>query len=102
MAARGSSQQLQEKINRLKVPDGAPELKGTALQCLKEAFMFFDADGSQRIQTKDLATVLKALNHETTDLEIADMLSELNKARGAPSAPARARYPRAATPPAWR
>ena len=69
-------------MEKLKVPDGAPILPPATLQHLKEAFLVFDSDGSGSITPMELGAVLKHLGRDATEVELADMLSELYKAAG--------------------
>ena len=66
-------------LEKLKVPDGAPALPPATLRHLKEAFLVFDSDGSGRVTATELAAVLKHLGRDATEVELADMLSELSK-----------------------
>lgn len=69
-------------MEKLAVPDGAPTLPPATLRCLKEAFLVFDSDGSGSITSTELGAVLKHLGRDATEVELADMLSELYKAAG--------------------
>lgn len=69
-------------LEKLTVPDGAPALPPATLQHLKAAFLVFDSDGSGQITAMELGAVLKHLGRDATEVELADMLSELYKAAG--------------------
>ena len=66
-------------LEKLIVPNGAPALPPATLRHLKEAFLVFDSDGSGRVTATELAAVLKHLGRDATEVELADMLSELSK-----------------------
>lgn len=44
----------------------------------KEAFALFDKDGDGTITTKELGTVMRALNQNPTEAELADMINEVD------------------------
>ena len=69
-------------MEKLAASDGAPALPPATLRCLKEAFLVFDSDGSGSITSTELGAVLKHLGRDATEVELADMLSELYKAAG--------------------
>ena len=66
-------------MEKLAVPNGAPALPPATLHHLKEAFLVFDRDGSGSITSTELGAVLKHLGRDATEVELADMLSELYK-----------------------
>ncbi|PIA61539.1 hypothetical protein AQUCO_00300812v1 [Aquilegia coerulea] len=44
----------------------------------KEAFAIFDKDGNGCITTKELGTVMKSLNQQTTEAELQQMINEVD------------------------
>ena len=46
---------------------------------LKEAFDFFDKDGSGSIDAKEISTVLNQLGHKSTAVELGDMMTSIDK-----------------------
>lgn len=48
------------------------------MQEFREAFSLFDRDGSGKIPTKDLGTVMRALGQNPTESELQEMIKEVD------------------------
>ncbi|XP_037503725.1 calmodulin-A-like [Rhipicephalus sanguineus] len=54
------------------------KLSEDAIAELREAFVLFDKDGNGAISTKELGTMMRALDQNTTEADLKDMIAEVD------------------------
>ncbi|CDO55790.1 similar to Saccharomyces cerevisiae YBR109C CMD1 Calmodulin [Geotrichum candidum] len=60
----------------------ADQLSDTQSAAIKEAFSLFDKDGDGQITTKELGVVMRSLNQNPSESELADMINDVDSNSG--------------------